>query len=130
MIDEEAYRILRYGFCEPERLPSEPIPQVYPWVTNPVKAEFYNWCLLHGYEEFVPPEYMKKESKAIAKLLKKKPSVTPQEPRCKNCRWRKGTADEYRRRFKSICHINNLVVYNRDGYCRMFEPQAESEVME
>ena len=67
MTDEEAYRILRYGFCEPERLPSEPIPQVYSWVTNPVRAEFYYWCLLHGYEELVPPEYMKRASKVIDK---------------------------------------------------------------
>ena len=67
MTDEEAYRILWYRFCEPEKLPSEPVSQVYSWVRNPERAEFYNWCLLHEYEELVPLEYIKMASKIINK---------------------------------------------------------------
>lgn len=61
MTDQEAYDILRYGFCEPERLPNEPIPQVYSWVTNPQRVEFYEWCLNHElYKNLVPHEYLEK----------------------------------------------------------------------
>ena len=56
------------------------------------------------------------------------PSVTPQEPRCKNCKWWKDSDGEYRRGCgaESQCPINRKEVYEGDGYCFLYELQ-ESE---
>ena len=56
------------------------------------------------------------------------PSVTPQEPRCKDCKWWKDSDGEYRRGCgaESKCPINTKTVYLGKGYCYKFEPQ-ESE---
>lgn len=53
------------------------------------------------------------------------PSVTPQEPRCKDCKWWKDSDGKYRRGCgaESICRINTDKVYQGEGYCYMFESQ-------
>lgn len=55
-------------------------------------------------------------------------SVTPQEPRCKECKWWKDSDGEYRRGVgaESQCPINRREVYEGSGYCFLYEPQ-ESE---
>ena len=52
------------------------------------------------------------------------PSVTPQEPRCKDCKWWKDSDGEYRRGCgaESICRINTDKVYQGEGYCYLYEP--------
>ena len=61
--------------------------------------------------------------------IKQLPSVTPQEPKCKNCKWWKDSDGEYRRGCgaESQCPINRKEVFEGNGYCFLFEPQ-ESEV--
>ena len=60
--------------------------------------------------------------------IKQLPPVTPQEPRCRDCKWWKDSDGEYRRGCgaESICRINTDKVYKGEGYCYMFELQ-ESE---
>jgi len=60
-------------------------------------------------------------------VLKMSP-VTPQEPRCKECKWWKDSDGEYRRGCgaESQCPINRREVFEGNGYCFLFEPQ-ESE---
>lgn len=55
-------------------------------------------------------------------------SVTPQEPRCRDCKWWKDSDGEYRRGCgaESICPINRKEVFEGNGYCFLFEAQ-ESE---
>ena len=55
------------------------------------------------------------------------PPVTPQEPKCKDCKWWKDSDGEYRRGCgaESICHINTDKVYQGEGYCYMFSPKAD-----
>lgn len=65
---------------------------------------------------------------AVAILLEM-PSVTPQEPRCKDCKWWKDSDGVYWRgvRSESQCPINSREVFEGNGYCYMFSPKAESE---
>ena len=60
--------------------------------------------------------------------IKQLPSVTPQEPRCKDCKWWKDSDGVYRRGCgaESQCPINRREVFEGNGYCYLFEPQ-ESE---
>jgi len=55
------------------------------------------------------------------------PSVTPQEPRCRECKWWKDSDGEYRRGLgaESKCPINNHAVYSGEGYCYKFSPKAD-----
>lgn len=55
-------------------------------------------------------------------------TVTPQEPKCKDCKWWKDSDGEYRRGCgaESQCPINRREVFEGNGYCYLFEPQ-ESE---
>lgn len=57
------------------------------------------------------------------------PSVTPQEPRCKDCKWWKDSDGKYRRGCgaESPCPINTHTVCCGEGYCYMFEPQESEE---
>ena len=57
------------------------------------------------------------------------PSVTPQEPRCKNCKWWKDSDGEYRRGCgaESKCPINRREVFEGNGYCYLYEPQESEE---
>ena len=57
------------------------------------------------------------------------PSVTPQEPKCKDCKWWKDSDGEYRRGCgaESKCPINRKEVYEGNGYCYLFEPQESEE---
>ena len=61
-------------------------------------------------------------------IIRALPSVTPQEPRCKDCKWWKDSDGEYRRGCgaESQCPINRREVFEGNGYCYLFEPQ-ESE---
>ena len=61
--------------------------------------------------------------------IRELPSVTPQEPRCKECKWWKDSDGEYRRGCGagSRCPINRREVFEGNGYCYLFEPQ-DSEV--
>jgi hypothetical protein len=67
---------------------------------------------------------------ALADLqaIKELPPVTPQEPRCRDCKWWKDSDGEYRRGCgaESKCPINTKTVYLGNGYCYKFESQ-ESE---
>lgn len=56
------------------------------------------------------------------------PSVTLQEPKCKDCKWWKDSDGEYRRGVgaESQCPINRKEVFEGNGYCFLYEPQ-ESE---
>lgn len=55
------------------------------------------------------------------------PSVTPQVPKCKDCKWWKDSDGEYRRgcRAESKCPINTHEVYCGKGYCYMFSPKTD-----
>lgn len=57
------------------------------------------------------------------------PSVTSQEPRCKECKWWKDSDGKYRRGVgaESQCPMNTHTVYCGNGYCYMFLSKAESE---
>lgn len=57
------------------------------------------------------------------------PSVTPQEPKCKDCKWWKDSDGEYRRGCgaESKCRINTDKVYKGEGYCYLFEPQENED---
>lgn len=65
---------------------------------------------------------------ASYRAVEKMPSVTPQEPKCKNCKWWKDSDGEYRRGCgaESQCPINRREVFEGNGYCYLFESQ-ESE---
>ena len=54
-------------------------------------------------------------------------SVTPQELKCRGCKWWKDSGGKYRRGFgaESICPINTDIVYRGEGYCYMFSPKAD-----
>ena len=67
----------------------------------------------------------------VVKGIHALPSVTPQEPRCKECKWWKDSDGEYRRGCgaESKCPINRREVFEGNGYCYLFELQ-ESEVEE
>lgn len=60
---------------------------------------------------------------AIAEL----PSVTPQTPKCKDCKWWKDSDGKYRRGCgaESKCPINTTTVYCGEGYCYLYEPKAD-----
>lgn len=68
---------------------------------------------------------------ALADLqaIKELPPVTPQEPRCRDCKWWKDSDGEYRRGCgaESKCPINTKTVYLGNGYCYKFEPQEREE---
>ena len=66
----------------------------------------------------------------IVNCVKGMPLVTPQEPKCKDCKWWKDSDGEYRRGCgaESICRINTDKVYQGEGYCYLFEPQESEEV--
>lgn len=55
------------------------------------------------------------------------PSVVPQVPRCKECKWWKDSDGAFRRGIgaESQCPINTQAVYCGDGYCYMFSPKAD-----
>lgn len=57
------------------------------------------------------------------------PSVTPQEPKCKDCKWWKDSDGEYRRGCgaESKCPINRREVFEGNGYCYLFEPQESKD---
>ena len=60
------------------------------------------------------------------------PSVTPQEPKCKDCKWWKDSDGKYRRGCgaESKCPINTHVVYCGEGYCYMFLPKSDMREVE
>lgn len=60
------------------------------------------------------------------------PSVTPQEPRCKDCKWWKDSDGKYRRGCgaESQCPINTNAVYCGEGYCYMFSPKIDMREVE
>ena len=72
---------------------------------------------------FVP--YVKYDN--MVNCVKGMPSVTLQEPRCKDCKWWKDSDGEYRRgcRAESQCPINRREVFEGNGYCYMFSPKAD-----
>ena len=55
--------------------------------------------------------------------------ITPQEPRCKECKWWKDSDGAFRRGIgaESKCPINRKEVYEGNGYCFLFEPKNQSE---
>lgn len=57
------------------------------------------------------------------------PSATPQEPRCKECKWWKDSDGEYRRGCgaESQCPINRREVFEGNGYCYIYEPQKSED---
>ena len=57
------------------------------------------------------------------------PSVTPQEPRCKECKWWKDSDGTYRRGIgaESRCPISHIEVLEGKGYCFLFKPQESEE---
>lgn len=61
----------------------------------------------------------------VTEFVEDLPSVSPQEPRCKDCKWWKDSDGEYRRGCgaESQCPINRREVFEGNGYCYMFEPQ-------
>lgn len=63
----------------------------------------------------------------MVKCVKNMPQVTPQEPRCKECKWWKDSDGKYRRGIgaESRCPINSHAVYCGDGSCYMFSPKAD-----
>jgi hypothetical protein len=65
-------------------------------------------------------------------ILKELPTVTPQEPRCRECKWWKDSDGKYRRGIgaESQCPMNTHAVYCGDGYCYKFSPKAYEEVRE
>lgn len=69
--------------------------------------------------------------KAVMDAIEKRiqPSVTPQEPKCKDCKWWKDSDGEYRRGCgaESQCPINRKKVFEGNGYCYLFEPQESEE---
>lgn len=60
------------------------------------------------------------------------PSMTPQKPRCKECKWWKDSDGKYRRGLgaESRCPINSHAVYCGDGYCYMFSPKIDMREVE
>lgn len=69
---------------------------------------------------------------AIGALISELPSVTPQKPRCKECKWWKDSDGKYRRGLgaESRCPINSHAVYCGDGYCYMFSPKIDIKEVE
>ena len=69
---------------------------------------------------------------AIGALISELPSVTPQKPRCKECKWWKDSDGKYRRGLgaESRCPINSHAVYCGDGYCYMFSPKIDMREVE
>lgn len=65
----------------------------------------------------------------VVKGIHALPSVTPQEPKCKDCKWWKDSDGSYRRGCgaESICRINTDKVYQGEGYCYLFEPQENED---
>lgn len=61
--------------------------------------------------------------------IKAMPSVTPQEPKCKDCKWWKDSDGKYRRGCgaESQCPINCKEVFEGNGYCFLFAPQESEE---
>lgn len=66
-----------------------------------------------------------KSNTYIQTAVLRMPSVTPQEPKCKDCKWWKDNNGEYRRGInaESQCPINCKEVYEGNGYCFLYEPQ-------
>ena len=60
------------------------------------------------------------------------PSVTPQEPRCRECKWWKDSDGAFRRGIgaESQCPINTHAVYSGEGYCYKFSPKADMREVE
>jgi len=69
----------------------------------------------------------------VVKCIHALPPVTsqPKTGHCKDCKWWKDSDGAYRRgvRAENRCPINRIEVFEGNGYCYMFEPQVESEVM-
>ena len=64
---------------------------------------------------------------ADIQAIRELPSVTPQKPRCKDCKWWKDSDGIYRRgcNAESECPINTHEVCCGEGYCYMFSPNAD-----
>lgn len=60
------------------------------------------------------------------------PPVTPQTPKCKDCKWWKDSDGEYRRGCgaESHCFINTYTVHCGEGYCYMFSPKVDMREVE
>lgn len=59
--------------------------------------------------------------------IDKLPPVTPQEPRCRECKWWKDSDGTFRRGIgaESQCPINTHAVYSGEGYCYKFSPKVD-----
>lgn len=66
---------------------------------------------------------------AVKNIVNDLPTVTPQEPTCKECAYWKDSDGVYRRGVEAekenLCPINTHTVYCGEGYCYMFSPKAD-----
>lgn len=72
------------------------------------------------------PFYTQFPVKKVIEKIRGYQIATPQESKCKDCKWWKDSDGEYRRGCgaESICPINTDKVYQGEGYCYLYEPNT------